>query len=315
MTPAGTDSPAGFCGLIHGLVLASEVALPIPPIETSRPDVTYRIALGTPLPASSHRRSDDPDAPWAVEHWLDGRLAVDFPHRATFELSRAEVVLTCDHTGDSDLVAHLLLDHVMPRVIALRGDLMLHAAGAVAPSGRAYLFLGETGAGKSTLVTGLVMRGWALLDDDGIRVTDVDGRISAFPGAPGVRLLPDSAAAVLPEVLPGQPISHGNPKRRFPLDADHIRIAAAAAPIAGVFLLERSSASEATAETLGLAESIGAITEHGFHLADEPAAITRQAFERASALAAAAPVSRITFPTDLAELDTVRAFLDRLDAR
>ena len=56
----------------------------------------------------------------------------------------------------------------------MRGDLMLHAAGAVGPSGRAHLVLGKTGAGKSTTVAGLVSAGWTLLDDDGIRIVETD---------------------------------------------------------------------------------------------------------------------------------------------
>jgi hypothetical protein len=49
---------------------------------------------------------------------------------------------------------------------------MLHASGAVGPSGGAHLFLGNAGTGKSTIVTRLLTDGWLLLDDDGIRLTN-----------------------------------------------------------------------------------------------------------------------------------------------
>jgi hypothetical protein len=299
--------------LIHGLVVASEVDLPAPRIDARPADVTYRVVLDATLPPSSHSRTDDADDPWYVEHWMDGRLAVDFPHRATFEVSRTAVALVRDGAGDADLVIHLLLAHVLPRVVSLRGDLMLHAAGAVAPSGRAHLFLGDTGAGKSTIVTELVAGGWSLLDDDGVRVTDGVHGLRAVPGAAGVRLLPDAAAALVADVDPGLPIAHGHPKRRFAADGRRLRVAARPAPIAGVYLLERTAQRGPSLERLRFARAVSTITEHGFHLADEPAWITRQAFERASRLAAAAPVWRLSSLSGLDGLTATRALLDRLD--
>jgi len=304
---------ADYHCLIHGLVLASEVDLPIPRIEQRPADVTYRVALDTTLPPSSHSRSDDSDDPWAVEHWIGSRLAVEFPGWATFELSRSDVVLVANTTDDPDLVAHLLLDHVLPRVVSLRGDLMLHAAGAVGPSGRAHLFLGMTGTGKSTIASALAACGWPLLDDDGIRVTSDDGVLRAVPGAAGVRLLPDSAAAVLPGVQPGRAISEGNPKRRFAFDGQRLRMAAMDVPIAGLYLLERADTAEPSVKRLGFAEALSTITEHGFHLADEPASITRHAFERASALAAAVPVWLLLHPAGLRYVVAMQALIAGLD--
>jgi hypothetical protein len=297
---------------MHGLVIASEVELPLPRID-SPADVTYRVALDTRLPSPSHSRTDDAADPWYVEHWMDGRLAVEFPRRATFELSPTEVTLVRHEAGDSDLVMHLLLAHVVPRVVSLRGDLMLHAAGAVGPSGRAHLFLGETGAGKSTIVTELVTRGWSLVDDDGVRVTETEHGLRAVPGGGGVRLLPDAALALAADVEPGPPIAHGHPKRRFAADGRRLRVSVEPAPIAGVYLLERTAQRRPSLERLGLARAVNTITGHGFHLADEPAAITREAFERASRLAAAAPVWRLSLQSGLDGLATTRALLDQLD--
>jgi hypothetical protein len=304
---------AEYLCVIHGLVLASEVKLPVPCIEPRPADITYRIALDTTLPAPSHSRSDDAEDPWAIDHWLGTRLAVEFPGCATFELSRTEVALVADDTGDPDLVAHLLLDHVVPRVVALRGDLMLHAAGAVGPSGRAHLFLGKTGAGKSTIAAGLCTQGWALLDDDGIRVVELDSASLAVPGTSDVRLLPDSAAALLLGAPPGRPMTDGHPKRRFAVEGRQLRMAATRAPVAGVYLLERSDSSVPSVERVGLADAVSTITEHGFHMADEPSAITRHAFERASALAAAAPVWRLCQRDGLEHLDASYTLLNELD--
>jgi hypothetical protein len=299
--------------LIHGLVVASEVELPAPRIEPRPADVTYRVALDATLPPSSQSRTDDAADPWYVEHWMNGRLAVEFPQQATFEVSRTEVTLVRDGARDSDLVRHLLLAHVLPRVVSLRGDLMLHAAGAVGPSGRAHLFLGKTGAGKSTVVTELVAGGWSLLDDDGVRVTDTADGLRAVPGAAGVRLLPDAAAALVADVEPGPPIAHGHPKRRFAADGRRLRVAADPAPIAGLYLLERAARHGPSLKRLRFARALSTISEHGFHLAEEPASIPRHAFERASRLAAEAPVWRLSSPSGLDDLADTGRLLARLD--
>ena len=65
---------------------------------------------------------------------------------------------------------------------------------------------------------------------------------------------------------------------------------------------------------MGFGEAVGAVTEHGFHLADEPAAITREAFERTSSLAAAVPVWRLRCAHGLEHLDRTLALLAELDA-
>ena len=60
-------------------------------------------------------------------------------------------------------------------------------------------------------------------------------------------------------------------------------------------------------------DAVSTIVEHGFHMADEPTAIARQAFERATALAAAAPVRRLLHPPGLDRIDEALRLLVRLD--
>jgi hypothetical protein len=300
--------------LIHGLVLGSPVELPLPSVAARPTDFRYRVSLGRELSqAATHSRADDPDDPWAIEHWIGNGLAVEFPGRATFELSRKDVALVADETGDPDLVAHLLLDHVVPRLVALRGDLMLHAAGAVGPSGHAHLLLGKTGAGKSTTVVSLVAAGWELLDDDGIRIVETEKAVVAVPGAPSIRLLPPSAKAFLPNVPSGPPIASENPKRHFHADHGGFRIARAAAPVGCVYLLQRTETEGPRVEPLGLADAMNTIVEHGYHVTDEPAGIARHAFNRATALAAAAPVWRLLQPSGLDRVDRTVDLLAGLD--
>ena len=135
----------------------------------------------------------------------------------------------------------------------------------------------------------------------------------AVPGYAGVRLLPDAAAAVVPDVAPGSPMARGHAKHRFPVDGTPLAMAEHPAPIAGVYVLERTTGPEPSVDRLGFGEAVGAITQHGFHLTEEPAQISRQAFERSSALAAAVPVWRLHHPDGLDRMDRVRALFADLD--
>jgi hypothetical protein len=64
--------------------------------------------------------------------------------------------------------------------------LWLHA-GAVASEGRAVLFLGRYGRGKSTFTTELCARGWSYLSDDVVPVDVARGNVLPFPLTPVVR--------------------------------------------------------------------------------------------------------------------------------
>lgn len=74
--------------------------------------------------------------------------------------------------------------------IAASPDLLwLHASGAVC-DGRAVLFPGPAGTGKSTLAARLVARGWRYLADDVVPVDPQRHRMLPFPLTPAVRAVP-----------------------------------------------------------------------------------------------------------------------------
>ena len=242
---------------VHGLIIASFSVLPAPSIVApGAADVTYSEQLrDDPLPPTQeirHSRPDHVDNPWVIEHWTARGLCVEFPGLAVFDISEDRIVLVANHSDDNDLLAHLLLDHLVPRVVALRGDLMLHAAGAVGPSGRAHVLIGGTGAGKSTLGAAMAAAGWPLIDDDGIRIIRLNGQWCAVPGYAGVRLLPDAAKNVLPGALPGRAMSNGHAKRRFAVEGTTMVMAAAPAPVGGVYHLNRTRRRSPSVERLGL---------------------------------------------------------------
>jgi hypothetical protein len=109
---------------------------------------------------------------------------------------------------------HVILDQVLPRVRSLRGGLVLHAAAVASPLG-AYLFLGESGWGKSTLCASLTGQGLEPLADDCILVRrNAAGDVVAVPAYPGLRLSPEALRRVYGLAEAGSPVAHSTDKRR-----------------------------------------------------------------------------------------------------
>jgi hypothetical protein len=107
----------------------------------------------------------------------------------------------------------------------------------------------------------------------------------------------------------------GHPKHRYPVDGTTLRMADGPVPIGCIYVVERDRDHEqARSAPLGFAERITALTEHAFHLTEEPEALARQAFERAAAVAGDVPVRLLRTPTGLNTMIATIAELSRLDA-
>lgn len=84
--------------------------------------------------------------------------------RFLIEDARRIVFATEDGKDDADITA-FLTGSVMGLLLHLRGRVVLHAS-AVLVGGKAVLFCGNSGAGKSTMAAALSKRGYTMLSDD-----------------------------------------------------------------------------------------------------------------------------------------------------
>ena len=111
-----------------------------------------------------------------------------------------------------------------------RGRYLVHAAGAVDPSGRAWLLAGDSGSGKSTLGYALSRAGWTSLGDDGVVIEQVaDGfRAHAWRDPMRVSRALDTAFPELREMTTRPPLN--DPRQRLslevPMAARHVSVAA-----------------------------------------------------------------------------------------
>lgn len=118
-----------------------------------------------------------------------------------------------------------------------RGRYLVHAAGVVDPTGRAWLLSGDSGSGKSTLAYALARVGWTVLGDDGVLIERRGRGLVAHPWRDPL-LVSEQLASSFPEIREeaGRP-APGDARRRVPIAT---RIARAA-PVAALVMVERAA--------------------------------------------------------------------------
>jgi hypothetical protein len=184
-----TNKRAFFSYLAYGVTVHSEVALPHLVAGGDSADVHVRIV-------SSQYRSIEPP-PKETHHEITADSARLFwKDVGTFVIQdkREVLVYPLPNVGVAVLQL-LLLGPVLAVLLELRGHLVLHASGVIVDDG-AIAFLGASGWGKSTLAAALHARGHAIVADDIVALTVVDGDVLVQPGYPQLRLLPHAASLV-----------------------------------------------------------------------------------------------------------------------
>jgi hypothetical protein len=123
-----------------------------------------------------------------------------FPGNAVFHIN-TDNVIACFLQQDSSIqmLRHLLLNQVIPRYLATAGRLVLHASAVTLENGKSVAFLGNSGFGKSTLVSSFHRNGAQLINDDCILLECGKDGVTAIGGLVGIRLFPDSVNAVFNE--------------------------------------------------------------------------------------------------------------------
>lgn len=122
---------------------------------------------------------------------------IEYADGSRFVIDQRERIIWCDWPPPftTDDAVTYLVGPVLAFVLRLNGVLSLHAS-AVVVDGRAVLFLGPAGAGKSTLAAAMAERGHAILSDDVSAVIWRHGRPWILPGYPRLRLWTDVAGTI-----------------------------------------------------------------------------------------------------------------------
>lgn len=191
---------------VYGLTLLSDVPLPelapAPQVHLSE-TCTIRFSLRhQPLITTATAREV---MSWALptgEPWLscakfEGGYILRFTNLADFCVDHLGREITCHPTSEllPETLSHLLLDHVIPLALNVRGQDALHATSVLTPHG-VCAFTGATGMGKSTLAASFHRAGYSILSDDCLMLKPHRECLIATPAYPGLRLWNDALASL-----------------------------------------------------------------------------------------------------------------------
>jgi len=166
---------------------------------------------------------------------------VEFPGYVTFRIEPGGDILFWPKPGcPTALLRHFLVNQVIPRYLGSRGRLIVHASAVALQDGRAVVFLGATGYGKSTLAASFHASGAPLLADDCVLLKSGGAGVVVVGSYPGIRLDDQSvAAADIDPTNYGEVLRYSG-KRQAYMDSE----IADPLPVAAVFELARAPANE-----------------------------------------------------------------------
>lgn len=297
--------------LIHSALPLSELSTP--PFVASQLD---KAAIGITLLEAPPSQPADSD--W-LHHWHSGsarwgdvslalscdgeRFLLRFWGLADFSISGdgRQIDAWPAPSTQPETLRHLLLDHVLPRVLAHQGRTVLHAGGVQVGDG-AIAFVGSSGSGKSTLAASFHAAGFALLCDDGLVLQQDGDAILAVPTYPSLRLWPQSIESLYRKAPALASMAHYSSKQRIVLEDVPNR---ARLPLTSVYVLEPSECAEISLQRLSPQEACMSIIRHSFQLHVTDRTRLANAFVEASRLAAHLPVFSLSYPRDFARLPEV----------
>jgi hypothetical protein len=303
-----------YCYRIFGLVLHSTVPLPelgTPRIAALGADVKFRVSAGpAPVQPDWFAASAPSDGiRWLICSRSEDGYVLNFPACAAFVVDQAgsEIVCCGAVAGVAEeTIRHLLIDHVLPMVLNLRGRDALHATAVLTADG-VCAFAGASGSGKSTLAASFLAAGCPVLADDCLVIQTAAAGVAAVPAYPGLRLEADSFAALRIPAQPSLAVAHYSSKRRVVLAQDSFPDTPC--PLARIYLLERAAVPVPTITPIRGRAAVTALLAHLYRLDIGDRAMLRRQFALLEELSRAVPIGRLTIPARFDALNEVRALI------
>lgn len=299
---------------ICDLALASNVALPELPGTAERPaDYVFELVGARPQPAPSpaatiHRwlRPDGEVWLYIEKHGEGYRL--HYPNLADFEMAHHSHIRCVPNPNCAGTtIRHLLLDQVLPLALNLRGETVLHAS-AVVIDGMAVVFVGETGAGKSTIAASFALQDAPLLADDWLLVRQQGGALCALPSYPSVRLW-DAAVSALFESHPAvSNVAQYTEKKRVDLSRTMRSFCEVAVPIKKLYFLQPAEDSaEVTIRRYSPRDAVVQMVKNSYQMDITDKARLRTEFRRMGDSVASRAIAHLRVPRSFVKLHLVNA--------
>jgi hypothetical protein len=296
---------------IAGLVIAANWPLPeLPEADDSSADWVVEVApdrRGGRFGTLVHRADDPEGRSWCIiRRGGEDRYLIRFPQLADFvvQIPARRIVCHPDRSTDERVVRHLLLDQVIPRILAIDDGMVLHAS-AITVLGRAVAFVGPTGAGKSTVAASFAANGARLLADDFVPLRENAGGFVAVPSYPGLRLWPDSAKLFARREDSVVAVAPGSEKLRLVIQTPER--ATQPYPLAAIVALDDASEkAEIDVRQLRSRSGFMAVYPQTFRLERSGRDRQRAEFDRFAWLAESTAIFRLEYPRGYEHLPEVR---------
>ena len=196
-----------------------------------------------------------------------------------------------------------LLGPVLGLLLRLRGVTCLHAS-AVAIRGRAIVFVGSAGAGKSTTAAALARRGFAALSDDIVALSEGGRAFRVMPAYPYLSLWPESVNMLYgsPEALPR---FIGNWDKRYLANGSGgVKFEESALPLGAVYLLgERAGDPAPRVEGVPVQQALISLVANTYATNTLDSRMRAMEFEVLGRLVSAVPIRKIQAHEDPARID------------
>ncbi len=220
-----------------------------------------------------------------------------------------EIVVEPAPGAGASLIALPLLGPVMGLLLHLRGRFVLHGS-AVGIAGNGFGFLGDKGAGKSTLAAALLRQDGASLLSDDLLTFDDEGRI--FPAFPQMKLSSDAirmSEGVNATLMPA-PIE-GFPKQQIRLAGEM-----STTPVQARALFELRRDRQPRLEITTAADSLKILLRYAyvgrFASRQMVSGEHHRLFSQAARLANTLKIGRLYVPDRLEDLPQVAALLENM---
>jgi len=259
---------------IFDLLIESNIPLPeLPEVADGLPAISFRLSTA---------EQENEQFDW-LHHWrlpngeitiscakVNGDYYLRFPDLADFKIEDGCIGILCyPRSGVSDdMIRHLLLDQVIPRVASHYGETVLHAS-AIMVDGHAIAFIGDTGWGKSTLAASFHVNGYSLLTDDCLLLRQDHDTILAIPAYASARLWEDSYDAMMNKKNTESVSTPYSSKKQITLDENE-SVFGGGFLLSAIFVLtskdQSMMADNIINEKISGAEIIINLTQHSFVL-------------------------------------------------
>lgn len=144
------------------------------------------------------------------------------------------IVIDAPAKIDGRLLRLCILGPALTTLLQQRGVLVLHGS-AVEKSSKVYAFIGESGAGKSTIVSVLQRKGCPLVTDNGMAISFEESKPMVLPGFPQVKLLPKTLKFLNEKAFKYMSIEPGSKKKSVMLQ----KFSERPRPLKKIFLLKK----------------------------------------------------------------------------